>query len=441
MIRHITTCIFASLAVVFSASAQNIDKVLTKDGAVYEGYIAEQIPGSKVVVKTEIATLFVNSSDVSGLVYTTRDVNDLPSRLRDWVRKNRPDEKKVQVASLKVGGKSYDNVIVLENGFRIKMLSFADDTFELNWKNIVKTSKTEAWMNNAAGINDVVTLVDGKHFVGHVIEQIIGSELRIKLLSGEVNAVRFSDILSIRSEQADSTRPFAWDKQVLLDRVELKDGSSVEGFITSRLMGRYLTMITRNDAMEKEIPLNTVVKYVKVPNKDIANKGKAVEEERKSRSDNRKERERQRAESVDEQPVDAKRNNNDCAEVYLNGLPMTLNSVVLCDGNLNVIKNPVVDKVGAGTSIKIEMPSSFNTADLKIVNTQMRPVAMMSSVNGGNVFPTFNKKDIDRSYVGYGITNLDNGNVMVSIVISDPGIYVFIPTADDNKCIVFEVIG
>jgi len=455
MIKHIATGIIVSCAVICSATAQNIDKVFVKGGSVYEGYIAEQIPGNNIIVKTEVATLFVNSSDVTDLVYTKRDIGDLPKPLKDWARENRPDDKTLQLASLRVKEKPYTDVIILETGTRFKILSFANDTFELGWKDVVKTVKTENGLRQTSCIDDVVTLKDGKYFAGHVIEQIVGYELRIRSHSGDVNAVRFSDILSIRSEQEDP-KDSLWDRLVLLDRVELKSGSVIEGFITSRVMGKYLTVITRTDAMEKEIPLKDVAKYVKIPNvrSTTNNDDETVGEKREPRSgsrSNRREREHSRVEPVIEQKTDdsrtvGERNTDDSqaageSEVYMNGTPMTLNTIVLCDGKLNVVKNPVKDKVNFGTEIKIEMPASYQAPDLKVVKTEMRPVSMMASGNGNNLFPTFNKKDIENSCIGYGTTNLDNGNVEVSIAISEPGIYVLVPELDDNKCIVFEVIG
>ncbi len=434
MIRHIATCVMVSCAVVCSAAAQNIDKVFVKDGSVYEGYISSQTPGCRISVKTECATLFVNSKDVTELVYTTCDVKDLPERLGDWAKKNHPNDKTLNVASMRVADKSYTNVVVLETGVRIKILSFADDMFDLDWKNVEKTAKTEEWLTNTAGIIDVVTLKDGKHFVGHVIEQIIGYELRIRLKSGEVNAVRFPDILSIRSEQTDAAKSL-WEQLDLLDRVELKDGTAVEGFITSRVMGRHLTMITRDNAVEKEIPLKDVAKYVKVYN---GRKSRSEEKSDKKRTEPRESHKRSSNRDTGK-PNDAE--NNDSSEVYMNGLPMTLNSVVLCDGNLNAVKNPVKDKVSVGMEIKIEMPAAFNNPELKIVRTQMRAVAMVNAGNGSNAVPTFNKRDIDKSCIGFGISGLDNGNVVLSIVITEPGVYAVVPVSDDNKCIVFEVIS
>ena len=423
-----------SCAIACSATAQNIDKVFVKDGSVYEGYISSQTPGQTISVRTTCATLFVDSKDVTELVYTTRDIKDLPRQLGEWAKKNYPNDKTLQVASMKAADKFYTNAVVLETGARIKILFFADDMFDLDWKNILKTAKTEEWLDNTAGIIDVVTLKDGKHFVGHVIEQIIGYELRIRLKSGEVNSVRFPDIMSIRSEQTNPDKSL-WEQLELLDKVELKDGTAVEGFITSRVMGRHLTIITPDNAVEKEIPLKDVTKYAKVYN------------EQKSRNDEKADKKRYEPRQSSPRSSNrdtAKSNNtesNDGSEVYLNGLPMTLNSLVLCDGNINAIKNPVKDKVSVGMEIKIEMPATFNNPELKIVRTQMRAVAMVSAGNGSNAIPTFNKRDIDKSYIGFGVSDLDNGNVVLSIVITEPGIYAIVPVSDDNKCIVFEVIG
>lgn len=454
MIKHISIFCAVLCIAAYSATAQNVDHVFTKDGSVYEGYISEQIPGSKITVKTEKATLFVNSSDVSDLAYENRYVEELPKRLGEWAKSHYPKEGRLRVASLNVGGKRYSDVVVLESGVRYKLLSFEDDTFNLAWADIVKTTKTQDDISE--NVNDVVKLKNGQSLTGHVIEQIIGYEIRIRTLEGEINAVSFPDIVSVSSQQTDKTRALRSDCR-FIDRVELNDGSSVEGFITSRIMGRHLVMETSGNVRNKEIPLSDIAKYVKIPNPDYNTDCGSDSYEYASAESERFDREAEEEVAVNreseatEKEVDndndresdnyavAENRSKDENTVYLNGLPMTLNSIETYEFNKYVVKEPVTDAVSANTEIRIEMPDMFNMTNLKIVKTHMTFVSIASSGNGSSLLPSFEQKDANKSKIEFGISNAGNGNVVLSTIISEPGTYILYPVANMKMCIVFNV--
>lgn len=451
MIKHISIfCAVLGIAV-YSATAQNVEHIFTKDGSVYEGYISEQIPGSKITVKTEISTLFVNSSDVSNIVYENRDIEDLPKRLGEWAKKHYPREGELRVASLNVGNKRYSNVVVLESGVRFKLLSFADDTFNLVWADIVKTMKTQDGIS--ANVNDVIKLKNGQSIIGHIIEQIIGYEIRIRTLEGEINAVRFSDVLSVSCQQADKIRALKNDIR-FIDRVELNDGSFIEGFIISRAMGSHLVIATSDNAQNKEIPLSNITKYVKIPNPDYnTNCNSDLYEKKYPDSEHVNIDAEQdvvhRGSEATEEEIDndtrsdrntvAKPKSNDENTVYLNGLPMTLNSIEAYENSKFVVKDTVTDAVSVNTEITIEMPNMFNMTNLKIVKTYMTFVSISSSGNGSPLLPSFDKKDVNKSKIEFGISKAGNGNVVLSTIISEPGTYILYPVANMKECIVFNV--
>ena len=451
MIKHISIFCAVMCVAVYSALAQNVEQVFTKDGSLYEGYISEQIPGNKITVKTEKSTLFVKSSDISNLVYENRNVEDLPKRLGEWAKKHYPKDVNLRVASLSVGDKRYSNVVVLESGVRFKLLSFADDTFNLAWKDVEKTVKTKDAAS--ANINDIIKLKDGRSVIGHIIEQIIGYEVRIRTLAGEINSVSFADILSVSCEKIDKTRSSRSDFR-FIDRIELRNGSSIEGFITSRVMGRHLIMETLDNTQNKEIPLINIAKYVKILNPDynaISNNDSFEEglEDREYDKDAADEYAIKQDSKTTEKEIDNDRwsgstvvtehKSKDDNAVYLNGIPMTLNSIESYENNKYVIKDPVTDAVSANTEITIEMPQSFNMFDLKIVKTKLTIVSISSSGNGNSLLPSFDKKDINKSKIEHGISKAGNGNVVLSTTISEPGTYILYPVANERMCIVFNV--
>lgn len=426
MIKHIATLLAAVCAAIFTVAAQTTDKVIIKNGSEYDGYISEQIPGKSITVTTESAILFVPSSEISNLTYRTIDVYNLPERLKLWANNNRPNDKTLEVASLQIGKKSYTDVVILEKGARYKILSISDDSYQLQWTDVVRTIKPDNRSQIFAGINDVVVLKNGNELTGYVTEQILGFELRIRTLSNEIISVKFPDIASIRSKLVDNEKSL-WKHLPLLDKIVLKDGSSVEGFIVSRTMGSNLTIMTREDSTEKVVKLNDIAKYLKLPNPNVqyekttdTDTGTSAEKNDNSHNE------------------DTPKNESDSElEVFLSGVPMTFNSIVQSYENLYVIKSPVADIVAAGT-IRIEIPAEYYVAGMRIVMTQQREVSGMNT-SSGNVFPTFTNKEIEKSQISYSMVTLSNGNMELSTIINTPGIYVLYPAADNNKCIVFEV--
>lgn len=438
MIKHIATLLAAVCAAIFTVAAQTTDKVIIKNGSEYNGYISEQIPGKSITVTTESAILFVPSSQISNLTYRTVDVYDLPERLKLWVKNNRPNDRTLEVASLQIGEKSYTDAVILEKGARYKILSVSDDSYQLQWTDVVRTIKPDDRSQIFADINDVVVLKNGNELTGYVTEQILGFELRIRTLSNEIISVKFPDIASIRSELVDKEKSL-WEQLPLLDKIVLNDGSSVEGFIVSRTMGSNLTIITREDSVEKMVKLNDIAKYLKLPN---------VQSEKNADTDTDTDADTDTDTDTDSDTgTNAEKNdnsyNNDTpknesgSEVFLNGVPMTFNSIVRSDNNLYVIKSPVADIVAAGT-VKIEIPAEYYSTGMRIVMTQQRGVSGMNT-SSGNVFPTFTNKEIEKSQISYSMITLPNGNMELSTVINTPGIYVLYPAADNNKCIVFKV--
>lgn len=436
MIKHIATLLAAVCAAIFTVAAQTTDKVIIKNGSEYDGYISEQIPGKSITVTTERAILFVPSSEILNLTSHTIDVDNLPERLKLWASNNRPNDKTLEVGSLQIGEKSYTDVVILEKGVRYKILSISDDSYQLQWTDVVRTIKPDDRQQIFADINDVVVLKNGYEFTGYVTEQILGFELRIRTLSNEIISVKFSDIASIRSKQVDKEKSL-WKQLPLLDKIVLNDGSSVEGFIVSRTMGNSLTIITREDSTEKVVKLNDIAKYLKLPN---AQYEKTIDTDADTDTDTDTDTyTNTNAEKNDNSHnYDIPRNeSNSALEVFLNGITMTFNSIVQSDKNLYVIKSPVTDVVTAGT-IRIEMPAKYYTMGMRIVMTQQRGVPRMNTSNG-KVFPTFTNKEIEKSQISYSMITLPNGNLELSTTINTPGIYVLYPAADNNKCIVFEV--
>lgn len=487
----------ASLAILFAgeATAQNIDRVVMSSGSEYEGYIAEQVPGQYITINSNKAILFIDSSSIKNMETISYPVNHLTEPMKSWVAKNLPDKSEVELASMQAGSKSYKNLLILEKGVRVKVLQLAKDSFKVNWKNVVKTSKLSTANSK---LHEVVTLKNGKSLSGHIIEQIIGKELRIKQFNGDITSIAFADILSIRTELALEAENL-WVHAPLLDKVKLNDGTVLEGFITARVMGSHLYFITPKSNTEREIKSATVAKYMKVVNPDAIiveepvveeqkpeveevdtrnfepTEPEIVEEQTMTRSEKKKAAKQAKAEAEARAEVEAqinvqpqeqvelepkaqskKESKSNKAEVEVksafvvrvNGIQVTLSDYqeiekviskyFTSSNNTIALTTPIKECGKVGQSIQIEIPNSYDISDLKIVLTSERNLGIQVTGSDKDTCPAFTPKDANKSAIGYGTSTSGNNNI-ITVVLETPGVYALYPKTSDNKYIAFKI--
>lgn len=250
---------------VFSLNAQNVERIYAKDGSIYDGYISTQVPGVSVTVTSVSATLAIDPTNIIELRYHTKEVSELSRDMQEWVKLNRPQDTYIEVATVRVGNTKYNEALILDKGVRYKILVFERSKVELKWGQIVKTRKNSNYQGSVSPITDIVTLKNGKSFRGHVTEQVIGVELKIKHGYDQIETVHLSEILNISSEVAGNSRTM-WSKLPLLDKVELKDGTTLTGFISSRMAGKNIVFNVVNTDTERVIPMTEVAVYHKIEN-------------------------------------------------------------------------------------------------------------------------------------------------------------------------------
>ena len=451
----------ALVGVVCSLSAQNIDRIFAKDGSVYEGYISTQVPGKSIVVTAQSATLVVDAAVITDLKYQVKEISSLPTNMVAWLSKNRSGDVTAKVASLKVNGVQYNDVLVLEQGSRYKIMVFASSKFELKWGNIVKTTKIQ---KDASVIVDVVTLKNGKRFKGSITEQIIGVELKIKHDKNSVETVRLSDVLSIHSEVANNSD--LWAKLPLLDKVELKNGSVLIGFISSRMMGSSIMFLTKESAVERSIPLAEIAKYHKLSNISSVEAKKPAEtsaaptetsaaptetttptstpEQKKTDKKQKasrweQEEEAAKAAAKDEAAKDVAADIQATSGIKINERLATLNLVQTLDG-VHYLVHDVVDLVAVGRNVRINLPTSLRSENMKIVKLAMYTVPGPESKK----LPGWTDDDAESKVVPAYSIDSENSvdgrwNIEIKAENLTPGVYALLPLVGSSRCISFRV--
>lgn len=440
----------ALVGVVCSLSAQNIDRIFAKDGSVYEGYISTQVPGKSIVVTAQSATLVVDAAVITDLKYQVKEISSLPNNMVAWLSKNRSGDVTAKVASLKVNGVQYKDVLILEQGSRYKIMVFTPSKFDIKWGNIVKTVKIQ---NEASAIVDVVTLKSGKRFKGAITEQLIGVELKIKHDKNSVETIRLSDVLSIHSEVANNGGDI-WSKLPLLDKVELKNGSVLIGFISSRMMGSSIMFLTKESAVERSIPLVEIAKFHKLSNYSYAeNKSAessttatATETTTSTPAQEKKSDKKQKASRWEQEEEAAKAAAKDEAAdiqatsgIKINERLATLNLVQTVDG-VHFLVHDVVDLVGVGRNVRINLPTSLRSENMKIVKLAMYTVPGPESKK----LPGWTDDDAESKVVPAYSIDSENSvdgrwNIEIKAENLTPGVYALLPLVGSSRCISFRV--
>ena len=97
----------------------------------------------------------------------------------------------------------------------------------IDWDKVEKTERLARL--GQKGLLDIVLLKNGKYLKGHIVEQIIGGQMKFVLVDGTEQTIPSEDVFTIASEPSDMERSL-WNQIEFLDRIYLKNGKIIEGF-------------------------------------------------------------------------------------------------------------------------------------------------------------------------------------------------------------------
>ena len=371
----------------FYLSAQNIERVYTKTGDIYEGFISEQVPGEYIAIFAEKATITVPSKDVANIRNDYRPFCSLSESAKVWFRENE-DTVAVMLTSFEVEKQFVDNVVIVsKDNKETKYISFANKTYRIPWDSLRKTCKSIDF-DIPYGVRDIVTLKTGERLTGGIVEQTIGESLKVKTEDGIEHGVLAEDVLSVRSEVVDEEVEL-WRQAQMLDRIYVDGDEAIEGFIVSRVMGQKLNILKLGSNIEQSISLSDIKKYQKFWNKDYAEYEPPV---------------------IDTTKV-----------IRINGNEVKLSETFTDDNNYYVTDSlNVIVKAGEDLKLYVQNHSIEKTA--QIFKTESVKFSYKDDVKHyGKMYPAI-KKDSDPVYESAFIKDDDNHDVC-NIVIRKKGVY------------------
>lgn len=251
-------------AVVLSlgAMAQEFETIFTSKGEKYIGYISEQVPGISVSVYAIEADMALAKADVKNFNDEYRYLADLPAKVQVYF--DDVEEDYVKLHTLTINNQILDDLIPVRNTLdSIYVKSLTARTYQLPWNAITRVEKTN--VSDSSAILDVITLKTGEQHKGKVLYQVMGDKMVLRNTEGEIHHIPNSTISSISQAWENGAD---WQAHcALLDRIVLKDGKVLKGIITSRVMGKELTILSLADMGTTTVSLADIARYQKTQNR------------------------------------------------------------------------------------------------------------------------------------------------------------------------------
>lgn len=330
------------LAATVSVWGQKIEKIYTRGGETYEGYICEQVPGEYICVKTE---------------NTTR---------------------------------------------------------RLGWNTVEKTEKLDRDSDFTRGVLDVMVLKTGRFYKGRIVETVLGKSYRLELPDSSDVVVKYDNVFSISSEPADM-KAGLWSQVDMLDRIDVRNGDIIEGFIVARLIGQSLTIRARNSSVERTIPTGEIIKYVKIPNPDYVVPAPPVKKE---------------PEKV-EPPTFAQK----LEKVKIDGAafrPATLTREA--DGKLVLKNRNVVKAKGRGVRLIVPVDSAATVCP-KVIKLREERIYHRDRSR----YPYYQVGDGYKP-CSYVTVVVGRDSTELSVTNLEPGFYMVLPYLEGEEAAIFEVV-
>ncbi len=312
------------------------------------------------------------------------------------------------------GGETYEGYICEQVPGEYICVKTENSTYRLGWNTVEKTEKLDRNSDFTRGVLDVVVLKTGRYYKGHIVETVLGKSYRIELPDSSSVVLKYDNVFCISSEPADQ-KASLWSQVDMLDRIDVRNGDIIEGFIVARLAGQSLTIRAKDSSSERVIPTDEIIKYVKVPNPDYIVPAPPVKKV---------------PEKV-EPPTFAQK----LEKVKIDGVsfkPVTFTKEA--DGKLVLKNRNVIKAKGRGVRISVPVDSSA-TVRPEIIRLKVERIYHRDRSR----YPYYKAGD---AYMRCGYSSAAVGKDATELFVKnlEPGYYLVLPYIDGVEAAVFEVV-
>lgn len=398
------------LSVLFCANvafAQNYEQVHLKDGSIYEGYISKQAPGSTITVQSVRTTIVIPDSEIVSITYSNPDSYKFSGELKA--------EDDFNVATIvRKNGAVYQSVLVRESGINYRVTSLEQKSQILSWDSIYKITKTPYAKGETKGILDVLLISStGERLVGQILEQNLPKGLVVfQDTTGIISTFRNKSIQTMRFEAKDHSASL-WDQTPLCDRVLLKDGRSLDGFINAKQLGKSVSVLSKESNSVETVPLSNVSTYEKYINPSYVSQ--VVETEEK--------------------------NEENLAEVIVQDIPCNFMTAVSADSfyTIPVITDSIKTRVHVNEQVCINFKASTRTSNIRFALSGLTKEKNFSITGlkikkkGTDLWPKFSLGDTVTVDADIHSNNLER--IELDAIFTKPGLYIMYIEGMMDKCV------
>lgn len=250
--------------------AQKVDIIVTKDGNRYEGYLAKQIPNKSITIVSSKTTMMVASKDAETSNIRKKQIADL-SEEYGTLFPLLSEDAVIELADIAVEGldgrkMTFHRAVILESGENLKFVCFEPKTIDFDWSQLKLSCKTPYDFGKPQSFCDRLILPDARILEGQMMEQDLRSGIiKFREKDGQVTSFHKNKVQAIRFFMEDSKADI-WESIPYCDRINLKNGNSVDGFIVSKVFGQTVEIQHFNSSILETIRIGEVESYEKYKN-------------------------------------------------------------------------------------------------------------------------------------------------------------------------------
>lgn len=298
-------------------------------------------------------------------------------------------------------------------------------THRIDWDKVEKTEKLTRNQDFSHGVLDIMVLNTGRYYKGHIVGTVLGKNYKIELTDSSTVVVDYGNVFCISSEIADPNESI-WSQVEYLDRIDLRSGEIIEGFIVSRLMGKSLIIKSKADMSERTVPTGEIIKYVKIANPDyvrVANPDCVNAEEQDAA-----------AEAEEEVTADEPTFADSLAQIKLNGKSFKPAVLVEESDGMLVLKDMNVMTV-SGEEIVLSVPVGETSVNPEVIRLKSERIYHKDKT----MYPYYREDDISGACDISSVTfNSEKAELVLPYLA--PGFYIVLPFIEGCQAAIFEVV-
>lgn len=408
-------CILLLFSVICTwASAQNPDVVYDTAGNIYDGYMECQQPGRSITVQSYKTTVVFPAEEAKTIVYSSKMLCQLPDDFAELFPEA-TDTTVVEVVTITTSsGTTYRDALLQESGVTYKIVVCDNKSYTVPWNELFKIAHGKYDLSASKGVLDVIVLKTGERLEGQILEQNIKSgQIKFITRDGTIVSYNTSSILAIRLEPLDKSISI-FEQSPLIDRLKLRDGTSVEGIITSKVIGKQVELVEKSN-QRKIISVSEIVTYYKMLNSSY---------------------------TPDDTPADTVVETT--SDLVFNGMDAKFASIFEDDSYLYIStsEDSLECRASVGANVRIKMKTAVKTYEIKFFETTARKAVFLKKEGSitrksTELWPAFRLNQSASVNINF-ISN--DGNYMeFECSFGKPGVYVLYLPSEPDHCVAIAV--